>query len=46
MHGRYSPNEEDVRAVAVAVLKHRIILSYKAESKWDSAADIIEMLID
>jgi MoxR-like ATPase len=46
MHGRYSPNEEDVRAVAVAVLQHRIILSYKAESKGYSAADIIEMMID
>jgi MoxR-like ATPase len=46
MHGRYSPNVEDVRAVAVAVLQHRIILSYKAESKGYSAADIIEMMID
>ena len=45
MHGRYSPNEEDVREVAVAVLQHRIILSYKAESKGFSAADIIKMLI-
>jgi MoxR-like ATPase len=45
MHGRYSPNVEDVRAVAVAVLQHRIILSYKAESKGYSASDIIEMLI-
>jgi hypothetical protein len=31
--------------VAVAVLRHRIILSYKAESKGYSACDIIEMLI-
>jgi len=46
MHGRYSPNVEDVRAVAIAVLQHRIILSYKAESKGFSAADIIEKLID
>jgi MoxR-like ATPase len=45
MHGRYSPNVEDVREVAVAVLQHRIILSYKAESKGFSAADIIKMLI-
>jgi MoxR-like ATPase len=45
MHGRYSPNVEDVRAVAVAVLQHRIILSYKAESKGYSAADIIEQII-
>ena len=46
MHGRYSPNVEDVRAVAIAVLQHRIILSYKAESKGYSASDIIEMMID
>jgi MoxR-like ATPase len=45
MHGRYSPNVEDVREVAVAVLQHRIILSYKAESKGFTAADIIKMLI-
>lgn len=45
MHGRYSPNVEDVREVAVAVLQHRIILSYKAESKGFSAADIIEKII-
>jgi MoxR-like ATPase len=45
MHGRYSPNVEDVREVAIAVLQHRIILSYKAESKGYSAADIIEMII-
>ena len=46
MHGRYSPNVEDVREMAVAVLQHRIILSYKAESKGFSAADIIEKLMD
>jgi MoxR-like ATPase len=45
MHGRYSPNVEDIREVAVAVLQHRIILSYKAESKGYSAADVIEKII-
>ena len=45
MHGRYSPNVEDVREVAVAVLQHRIILSYKAESKGLNSAEIIKMLI-
>jgi MoxR-like ATPase len=45
MHGRYSPKVEDVKEVAVAVLQHRIILSYKAESQGFSAADIIEKII-
>lgn len=45
MHGRYSPNVEDVREVAVPVLQHRIILSYKAESKGLNSAEIIKMLI-
>lgn len=46
MHGRYSPNVEDVREVAVAVLQHRIILTYKAESQGFSAADIIQKIIN
>jgi MoxR-like ATPase len=45
MHGRYSPNVEDVREMAVAVLQHRIIPNYKADSQGLSAADLIRQLV-
>ncbi len=45
MHGRYSPNVEDVREVAVPVLQHRIIPNYKADSQGLSAADLIRQLV-
>lgn len=42
--GKYSPDIEDVRAVAVAVLRHRIVRSYHAEAEGLSAGDIIRRL--
>ena len=45
MHGRFSPNVEDVREMAVAVLQHRIIPNYKADSQGLSAADLIRQLV-
>lgn len=45
MHGRYSPNVEDVREMAVAVLQHRIIPNYKADSQGLRAADLIRRLV-
>ncbi|MGN6638070.1 MAG: AAA family ATPase [Mucilaginibacter sp.] len=43
--GKYSPDIEDVRAVAKPVLRHRIIRSYHAEAEGLSADDIIERLL-
>src|ERR1700759_3191279 len=45
INGKYSPNIEDVRAVAKPVLRHRIIRSYHAEAEGLSADDIIERLL-
>jgi MoxR-like ATPase len=45
MHGRYSPNVEDVSEMAVAVLQHRIIPNYKADSQGLRAADLIRQLV-
>lgn len=43
--GRTFVIPDDVKAVAVDVLRHRIILSYEAESEELSSADVIAMLL-
>ncbi|MFY9158720.1 AAA family ATPase [Aquirufa ecclesiirivi] len=45
LQGRFSPNVEDVRAVAVPVLQHRIILNYKAESQGLNAAEVVRKIV-
>jgi MoxR-like ATPase len=39
--GKYSPDIEDVKAVALPVLRHRIVRNYKAEAERVSVDDII-----
>ena len=45
IHGKYSPDIEDVRAVATAILRHRIVRNYKAEAEGVSAEAIIAELL-
>jgi len=45
LNGKYSPDIEDVKAVAKPVLRHRIIRSYHAEAEGLTADDIIEKLL-
>lgn len=45
LHGKYSPDIEDVKAVAVNVLRHRIVPSFTAEAEGVSAADIVQRLL-
>jgi len=45
LHGKYSPDIEDVKAVAKPVLRHRIIRSYHAEAEGLTADDIIGKLL-
>jgi MoxR-like ATPase len=45
LHGRAVPNLEDVRAVAPAVLRHRVVTSFQAEADGRTAAEIIEELL-
>ena len=45
INGKYSPDIEDVQAVAKPVLRHRIIRSYHAEAEGLSADDIIAGLL-
>ncbi|MEO6521405.1 MAG: MoxR family ATPase [Mucilaginibacter sp.] len=42
--GKYSPDIEDVQAVAKAILRHRIVRSYQAEAEGISADQLIEKL--
>lgn len=44
INGKYSPDIEDVQAVAKAILSHRIVRSYHAEADGLSTDDIVEQL--
>lgn len=45
LKGKYSPDIEDVKAVAPSILRHRIIKNYKAEAESISVDHIIEKLL-
>ncbi len=45
-HGRFHVSEEDIRALAVPVLRHRIVLNYAAEADGLDAQTIIHRLLD
>lgn len=44
-NGKYSPDIEDVQAVAKNILRHRIIKNYKAEAENISVDQLIEKLL-
>jgi MoxR-like ATPase len=45
IHGKYAPDIDDVKAVALSVLRHRIVRNYKAEADGYSVEKIIEALL-
>ena len=45
LNGKYTPDIEDVKSVAIPVLRHRIVKNYKAESKGMSVDDIIHKIL-
>ncbi|NOS90399.1 MAG: MoxR family ATPase [Cyclobacteriaceae bacterium] len=45
INGKYSPDIEDVQAVAKPVLRHRIVRNFKAEAEGVSVDGIIEKLM-
>lgn len=45
LKGKYSPDKEDVIAVAKPVLRHRMVKNYKAEAEGVQIEDIINELI-
>jgi MoxR-like ATPase len=46
LDGRLTPAEEDVRAVAVPVLSHRILISFAAEAEGIKVGEIIKQLLE
>ncbi len=46
INGKYSPDIEDVKAVALPILRHRIVRNYKAEAEDVSVEQIIKELMD
>ncbi|MFM8595574.1 MAG: AAA family ATPase [Flavobacteriales bacterium] len=45
LQGKYSPDIEDVKAVAKAILRHRLVRNYRAEAEGYSMDRIIESLL-
>lgn len=45
LNGRYSPDIDDVKAVALPILRHRIIRNYKAEAEGITVDEIIKQLL-
>jgi MoxR-like ATPase len=45
INGKYSPDIEDVQAIAKPVLRHRIVRNFKAEAEGISVDDVIEKLM-
>ena len=45
INGKYSPDIEDVKAVAKPILKHRLVKNYKAEAEGMSIEKIIESIL-
>ena len=46
LYGRFFATTEDVRAVALPVLRHRILTNFNAQAEGHSSDDIVRMLID
>jgi len=45
LHGKLSPDIEDVQAVAKSILRHRLVRNYRAEAEGYSMDKIIESLL-
>jgi len=46
LNGKYSPDIEDVKAIAPAILRHRVVKNFKAEAEGISVEDIIAKLLN
>ena len=45
INGKYAPDIEDVKAIAKPILRHRIVMNYKAEAEGMSVDKIIESIL-
>lgn len=46
LHGRLHASRDDVKALAPAVLTHRVLTNYQAEAEGISASDVVAQLIE
>lgn len=46
LNGKYTPDIQDVRAVAVSVLRHRIITNFNAEADGVTPLNVVEKLLN
>jgi MoxR-like ATPase len=45
LHGKFSPDIDDVKAVALPILRHRIVRNYRAEAEGYSTDKLIQELL-
>lgn len=45
INGKYSPDIEDVQAVATSILRHRIVRNYKAEAEGINVKQIVDEML-
>ncbi|HRP02815.1 MAG TPA: MoxR family ATPase [Candidatus Kapabacteria bacterium] len=46
INGSFSPSIDDVKQVALSVMRHRIVTNFSAEAEGISPGDVIKMLVD
>ena len=46
VHGKYSPDIEDIQAVAIPILSHRVVKNYKAEAEGITIHQIIKYIAE
>ena len=45
INGKFSPDIEDVKAVALPILRHRVVRNYKAEAEGMSIEKLVDSLL-
>ena len=45
LNGKYSPDIEDIQAVALPILRHRVVRNFKAEAEGISVEQLIKRLL-
>jgi MoxR-like ATPase len=45
MSGKYSPDIEDVRAISLEVLRHRVVRNFRAEAEGHSVEELITRML-
>jgi MoxR-like ATPase len=46
INGKYSPDIEDVKAIAYPILRHRVVRNYRAEAEGYTSEKILTELMD